>query len=300
MGKRDMELNSKQARKSATGGNGPFRLFGRELRIYRRNLRRIPAFVTYFVRCFATFHEPLNVIRCYFHEQTPVGRVLRLRNGMRIQLSDDPLDVVTAFQIFVKREYGRIAPDTTIVDIGGNIGLFALYACSEGAACVHSFEPSEQSFALLQANVAANQLEAHVFASQNAVLGQPSAPIYFPRKSSITNAMIDAPVSVREGADDMAPVSVVTLAEIVRQARTVNFAKIDCEGAEYEILFSTDRKTFDCIDAIALEYHNGHAEKLRAYMGNMGYAAVTTVPEQDGVGGLLFHREAPTNYGVRP
>ena len=45
-----------------------------------------------------------------------------------IHFSQHPHDFITFVVIFLKKEYGNIPSNHTIIDIGANIGLFSIYA----------------------------------------------------------------------------------------------------------------------------------------------------------------------------
>lgn len=76
------------------------------------------------------FESPLLVIWSYLTRRPPAERLVRLRNGYVIHLSEDPADIVTVFLIYAREDYGSVAPGTVVVDIGANIGVFALFAAS--------------------------------------------------------------------------------------------------------------------------------------------------------------------------
>ena len=50
--------------------------------------------------------------------------------------------------------------------------------------------------------------------------------------------------------------------------------KIDTEGAEYDILYSTEKHVFDKIFNISIEYHNdnkNNGDQLASYLDKLGY-----------------------------
>src|SRR4051812_8881460 len=68
----------------------------------------------------------------------------RLRNGLRLVDSTGTMAGTIAV-VFVRREYGRVEKFRTIVDIGANLGTFALYAaysCPETR--VYCYEPERR------------------------------------------------------------------------------------------------------------------------------------------------------------
>lgn len=134
------------------------------------------------------------------------GRVL-LRSGHIIELSADVADIVTVFLILARQDYGRVVPGTVVVDVGANIGVFALYAALGGARAVYAYEPSAASYDLLRKNIAANGFESVIFAERRAVVGQASNTVKFPRASNVMNAILHETVEgveFRPGTDGYA------------------------------------------------------------------------------------------------
>ena len=70
---------------------------------------------------------------------------VQLRSGLKLVCSSDKEDIRTLIEVFVRKTYGEIAPGALVVDIGANIGLFAVYAVEQGAARVLAYEPCPES-----------------------------------------------------------------------------------------------------------------------------------------------------------
>jgi len=97
----------------------------------------------------------------------------------------------------------------------------------------------------------------------------PGAGLYFPR--------------LRRAADPVATstqvqtVACTTLTEILRvnALPAVDLLKMDCEGAEYEILYSTPPHVLSRIKELRIEYHNLTAEEnvenLKRFLTTAGY-----------------------------
>ena len=71
-------------------------------------------------------------------------------------------------------------------------------------------------------------------------------------------------------------VNSITLEDVLdnNEIGSCDLLKMDCEGAEYEILFSTPKSTLARIRNISLEYHDApvyHVEDLKSYLENMGF-----------------------------
>jgi FkbM family methyltransferase len=91
---------------------------------------------------------------------TPVVSVeLRVR-GERYSVQIPGGEAGTVPQVFERHEYGGVRPGwlrtrPTVIDVGANVGTFALYAVlALGASAVHCFEPYPPTVELLRRNVA--------------------------------------------------------------------------------------------------------------------------------------------------
>lgn len=180
---------------------------------------------------------------------------LRFRNGS--VLHSRPVDSAGAqfFEIFANGCYRRGLPDTLdgdVVDIGANIGAFTLDAARHfRSATVHAYEPDAQTCEVLQRNVEENGLSSRVRIWNEAVSGAPGTLRLWRGDGSITaSAYPPAPAS-GTGSDVIA----VTLQTVVaRTSGRVGLLKMDCEGAEAEIL-ETAGTALDAIEYLVAEYH---------------------------------------------
>jgi FkbM family methyltransferase len=187
------------------------------------------------------------------------------RRGLRIHLSGDPADVVTVFVIFARLDYGRLAPGIVAVDVGANIGVFALFAAASGARRVLAFEPSAESYDLLQRNIEANRLEGVIQPRRVAVTDESGRTVRFPRRSSVMNA-IDRSSDANE-ADE---VGTTTLDAILEGEVRVDLLKIDCEGAEYGILLSSAETTYRKVQRLVVELHAGRQDEIVTHLADRG------------------------------
>jgi len=86
----------------------------------------------------------------------------RTRTGFRLIDGRGTL-AGTLAEVFVRREYGSLERFRTIVDIGANMGSFAVYAAqSRPDARIFCYEPEQQNFRLLKQNIEINGLEGRV------------------------------------------------------------------------------------------------------------------------------------------
>ena len=196
----------------------------------------------------------------------------QLRSGLRLIDATGTLPGTLA-EVFVRRRYGTVARFRTIVDVGANVGSFAVYAAqSSPRARIFCYEPEAENFQRLRRNLSINGLERRVNAVQSAV-GSSIAPRTLTLSVSQCNAFDD----LRDGAHHQV-VACTTLQEIRREhgLDTLDLLKMNCEGAEYEILGACSRADYDGILNIRLEYHNldgvsRNGESLRRHLEARGY-----------------------------
>lgn len=238
-------------------GHSPARVLAR--------FSRLPGLLWAAVICARRFRDPLQVLRAYATGRPPASRQVRLRSGLTIQLSDDRADIATVFGVFARESYGTIASGSTVVDIGANIGAFALFAAWAGAAIVHAYEPCAESFAILQRNITDNHLEAVIRPHRQAVVGRPSEAVMFPRRSNVFNAIVTG------ASGDHELVSAVTLSDILAATGPVDVLKIDCEGAEFEIVANTPCAVMSQVSSIKLQYHAGPRDTLTGTLETCGF-----------------------------
>jgi FkbM family methyltransferase len=146
-----------------------------------------------------------------------------------------------------------------VIDIGAHIGTFTVYAAKlakEGM--VYSFEPHPENIRLLKENCELNNLK-NVKLFRYGVCG----------KRRKVKLFIDENYTGRHSlykkSQKFIFIECITLKEIfdANEIGHCNFLKLDCEGAEYDILFNTPQDYFDKIDKIVLEYHDYlHQERI--------------------------------------
>lgn len=165
-----------------------------------------------------------------------------------------------------------------VVDVGANIGDSAVYFCCKGAKKVVGIEPDPAFFKLATENVLLNKLQNLVTINFATVAGESGRP-----GTDDTKANMVSPgegISIPHFA---API--VTLGEVVA-ANAVSDAvlKLDCEGAEYEILQETPTEVLRHFSRILVEYHYGARElvqHLNAAGFHVEFKPPTRVPRPD-------------------
>jgi FkbM family methyltransferase len=189
----------------------------------------------------------------------------------------------------------RRHPPTSVLDLGGNVGLFGVYALSLWpSASVTSVEPDEANLRVLERCVAANP-----GVSWNIV-----AACAGTREGTVTfcgGRFADSAIAF-EGEANASPVRTIDVFELLA---TADFVKIDIEGGEWEILCDP-RFGQSCPPVLVMEWHEQGCprdvpqETARTLLRDAGY---DVLGDDHGLGhGTLWAWRSPDAHhrGARP
>jgi FkbM family methyltransferase len=182
---------------------------------------------------------------------------LRTADGLRITMRRNYGDAMTLAEIFLDDCYGGgldLPYNPVIIDIGGFIGDFALYAVKRlNARRVIVCEPSPRNWALLLKNIANNGYEGRIEPVNKAVTDGRNAMMNIDAPDEC-QCMVSA---YHPGVQHLSAVPGISLGDLLRDhaVESVDLLKIDCEGGEYAIIESTPADVFRRIRHIVFEYH---------------------------------------------
>lgn len=193
-------------------------------------------------------------------------RLLEFRNGLHVVCRGATRDWDVIHELFFAGGYGRAMeflraqPASPIVlDLGGNIGLFSLLAASaHSRARLIAFEPGPPNYRMFEINRLANSsLSDRIELRRLAVGGEARKTEWaFDEQNPGGSGLYSS-------GTQTFPIEVVTFAEVVRSiGERVALAKIDIEGAEYEVLAQTPVEIWHLINAVSLELHHDPANKV--------------------------------------
>lgn len=159
----------------------------------------------------------------------------------------------------MKEDYGKIARADILIDIGANIGVFSLYAAQSGVERIYAYEPNRSAYNVLLRNISVNGLEKTISPKRLAVSGCDRETVKIPLGSSPYNQ-----ITRGNSGEDFEEVSTVTLDTIINENNfdSVDLLKIDCEGAEYEIIPGLSKSAFSRLREIRMEFHDGPLNEL--------------------------------------
>lgn len=179
----------------------------------------------------------------------------------------DELGVRMDFLVcLVDDEYGlhqMRTPISTIVDIGSNMGFFSLAAKARfPSATIHAYEPNPRIVPYLTRNGLSGgfKVNAEAVGSAEGWVAMEDTGDSNQARTAVT-------------ADTKAGVRQVALATVVdRLGGWIDLAKIDCEGAEWDMF--KDKLSWQRIGDIRMEYHlwGRHLfTELEQSLGNLGF-----------------------------
>jgi FkbM family methyltransferase len=169
----------------------------------------------------------------------------------------------------------RVHPDDIVVDIGGNIGVFATYAAAVcRASRVLVFEPFPENFALLTRNVEENGLRM-VTCVNEAVCGV-RGQLPFRIHSTDAGSHSLAALATEQDSGTVIEVHCCTLADVFDRfdLDRIDYLKMDCEGAEYDILDGSAVPLLERVRRISMEYHKHPSrgpQDLEALLSKSGF-----------------------------
>ena len=182
---------------------------------------------------------------------------LELRDGTQFMVRS-LMDAWIIKETNLDKDYERygitIQDGWNVVDIGAGLGDFTVFAARRTPhGQVFAYEPAPDSVALLERNLALNGI-TNVSVFPNAVSAYAGDLILDVSGNVAVQYRTVAGVS----ADDtQIAVQSVTLAGVLATLPRgmCDFLKMDCEGAEYDILLKLDDTVMRKIKRICLEYH---------------------------------------------
>lgn len=218
------------------------------------------------------------------------------RSGIKLRLRPNTDDLKIVKSNLVTRHYVRdfvpITEGSVVIDVGAHIGSFAVMAAGI-ASKVLAFEPEPGNFQMLKKNVELNNLK-NVSIFEMAVSGSSGyQEIYISDDASTGSHSLyteQAIGSLRRR------VETISLEDIIEKEslRIVDFLKLDCEGAEHEIVENMSSDTASKIMGIAMETHDlDQKSPLDLYrrLGELGFEV-----RMEDQGGYIYGRRKKNNF----
>jgi FkbM family methyltransferase len=221
-----------------------------------------------------------KIFMMFFRNMQQKEQVLKLRNPEIEMLVRGRMDVWSVKETFLDSFYTRYGTSVldgwTVVDIGAGIGDFSIYAAhGKPGAIVYACEPFPSSYHILNQNLKLNGIN-NVVALQKAVWSFDGRLILdLSGGEPLQIVSQDQDNELKESnAIEVEAISLKSLIED-HNIGEIDLLKLDCEGAEYEILMQADGDCLAKIRRMILEYHdldhNRNHHHLTAFLKQSGY-----------------------------
>lgn len=186
-------------------------------------------------------------------------KLLSFREGLNVVCRGDSRDWDVVHELLFAGGYGRafsylrnLKGSPLVLDLGGNIGLFSLSAALvHPEAQIHAYEPGPPNYRMFEINCLLNHpISSRITLHKEAVAGGTRMmQWHFDEKNPGGSSLFSS-------QGNSFQVQVRSFEEVVNSLPdTIALAKIDVEGAEFEILENTPPHIWERISAISLELH---------------------------------------------
>lgn len=216
----------------------------------------------------------------------PDLKISDLENGLILQFNnlkiytETPEEVFIVSEVFVDCDYNFFSQKpTTVIDIGTNIGIASLFFSTlSHVDNIYCFEPVSNTFAVAQKNFALNN--SKVISFENIGLGKNNRTETFlfdnyckgnagirgklsPSYKNNPN-LVEVAVTIKDATEQ--------IAKIIENTQNNIVVKMDCEGAEYEIMENlAQSQILKKIDILMIEWHDKGATELESILQNAGF-----------------------------
>jgi FkbM family methyltransferase len=181
-------------------------------------------------------------------------------------------------ECLIWNEYGlrrQVGAVRTVVDIGANLGFFAIAARSSYPdAVIHAYEPNPRTVPHLAANVSA--LDITIFPE---AIGSTAGKVQILDQA---DSILATTSTSSDGTIGQVPLSIV----LARVGGSIDLLKMDCEGAEWECFKSTE--CWKEVKELRMEYHLGSLhtfDEVTDTLRRLGFR-------------IILHRPAAATWGI--
>jgi FkbM family methyltransferase len=203
----------------------------------------------------------LPVIELYFHERKNY-KIYRENNRILMEIEKLKFTLPFPFGIFELVEvwrdkcYGHLNLEGKfVVDVGAFIGDTALYFVKQGARKVLAFEPAPPLFEIARENITQNNQDDKVEISNNAVGCYNGTATFLLNLSWLGSSTFINRIG-RSTKSALYQINVISLRKIIEEVGPIDFLKMDCEGAEQEIIpYAYEEGLLKKIGELVMEVH---------------------------------------------
>lgn len=251
------------------------------------------------IKTFKTYSNPIwFYLNCYGFNREELSS-LSLRNGLKFYFRPRKNDLDVIHEIYFNNIYdlaldGLNPESSVVIDIGGHIGTFSLLV-SRFSKKVYVYEPEWENLSILRKNVQINKVKNIKSFHLGITSKSQKRALYVSSTNSSCSSLFEGVLkNESKNISESQLVTCVSLKnEILKnKIKEIDLIKIDCEGAEFEILMSLPANVYSITKRIIFEYHDwsqndlNHKDLIKI-LGQKGYEVVK-VDQKNETTGTLF------------
>lgn len=199
------------------------------------------------------------------------------------------------FHLFFLQEYSPsgfiINKGDVVVDIGANHGIYTAFAAFSEAGKIIAYEPDEDNYNYAQVLVKLNNF-LQVDILRKAISGTTGVIRFYKAERSTRHTITGVDVVSNAPLSNYEEVLSLSLNDALQELKHVDLVKMDCEGAEYEIIFNADISTLQKVDKFVVEYHgyfdSVNVQKLIEKLKQAGFLVRATKNQRGMPFGMIF------------
>jgi FkbM family methyltransferase len=204
---------------------------------------------------------------------------IKLVNGLKYMVRARTMDRSVLKEVWIKNIYNKhgvkVNEGDTVVDIGAHIGVFSVYAAElSKTGSVYAFEPFINNYRMLEKHKIINHKE-NLFIYNKGISDREGTQTLFLSPDNNTGGHS---LHLKNHSDRKAEIQTITLSGFCDREKIhkIDFLKMDCEGAEFEILRS-DESILQKVNKIVMECHpygNNSVEDIVSILERNGFKVV--------------------------
>jgi FkbM family methyltransferase len=185
---------------------------------------------------------------------------VRLRKGsVYVSAEDLAIDRATFDYVFMEHAYDCEYQNALVLDIGAHKGYYGAYALLRGAHSVRSLEPEARNFSLLERCASAFRSRGFEWSTSKTAVGSEEGELDLHVGEESWGHSLDPPDDFRQIG--LQRVTVVSMRSLMEDARAAArgasrlIVKVNAEGSECDIVFSTPMEAWQAAEEVFIERH---------------------------------------------
>jgi|TARA_B110000438_G_scaffold121155_1_gene118284 FkbM family methyltransferase len=213
--------------------------------------------------------------------------IIEFKNGLKCIIRNKS-DAIAFLEVFFLNtndwiDEFKIKEKDIVIDIGAHVGYFSIHSSINAKnGKIFAFEPYDKSFEILMKNLNINKIKNVIPENLGVSKDTGTSILYLKKDFSIGNSIYK-----NSNLDLKIDIKTISVQDIIKKndIQKIDILKLDCEGAEYEILLNLEQETLLKIKKIVSEMHpnieNFEIEQVKKFLIKNGFDVKIIHPLKD-------------------